>query len=418
MQDKCLLYPILQKYYNSLKNLSELNTQQDLFENITKVDAFFSEFRSITFVMQKVFSTPELKEYYKKLRDRYLINDSMKWFNDNRISVVHSSPFHLEKSLIVDVFFPDKKFTVIKDRFTVDNEIPFSTLETSIKDFLKQTSKLPEIYFTISLNFCEKDQDVDMYPEIIKGLRHMQDFIDTIMIDYPCSCCKCKIIKEKIEKAYSQVNLKEISFVWDCVLADGNIGYGTQEILIPQGLHSSVKDILSQKYSIKKSKIYANCKDLEDLFESIVKFHIFMYIQQNCNIMPTFFLIYDDETFSMLLFNSSNKTTFYRIISNIAELCSAKNIKAVIYVGEYNYWSIEKLKKAKGTLNERKNSVEETLFCCSLIKKDNTKSIIINKEKINDVEYLKTQLANPAEDLDWIWFNPIKEAFNKNEKQY
>ena len=113
-----------------------------------------------------------------------------------------------------------------------------------------------------------------------------------------------------------------------------------------------------------------------------------------------------------------NKTTFYRIISNIAELCSAKNIKAVIYVGEYNYWSIEKLKKAKGTLNERKNSVEETLFCCSLIKKDNTKSIIINKEKINDVEYLKTQLANPAEDLDWIWFNPIKEAFNKNEKQY
>ena len=82
--------------------------------------------------------------------------------------------------------------------------------------------------------------------------------------------------------------MKEISFVWDCVLADGNIGYGTQEILIPQGLHSSVKDILSQKYSIKKSKIYANCKDLEDLFESIAKFHIFMYIQQNCNIMPTF----------------------------------------------------------------------------------------------------------------------------------
>ena len=63
VQEECLLYPILQKYYNALKHLVELNTQQDLFENIAKVDSFFSEFRSITFVMQKIFSTPEKKKY-------------------------------------------------------------------------------------------------------------------------------------------------------------------------------------------------------------------------------------------------------------------------------------------------------------------------------------------------------------------
>lgn len=414
MQGECLLYPILQKYYNALKNLFEIDTQQDLFENIAKVDAFFSEFRSITLVMQKGFSTPEMKEYYEKLRNKYLSNDLMKWFNDSRVSVVHLSPFNLEKSLIVDVFSPDKKFIAIKDRFTVDNEIPFSSLEMAIKEYLTRFIKLPEIYFTISLIFCEKDKEINMYPKIIAGLQHMNSFIETLITDYPCNCSRCCIIKEKIKEIYSKVFVKQICFIWDCVLTDEKISYGRQEIIVPQGISPNIKDILSEKYSIEKTKIYTDCKDLESLFESIAVFHTFMYIQQNCNIMPTFFLIYDDKTFSTLLFNGSNKTTFYRIISNIAELCSSKNIKAVIYVGEYSYWSIEELEKAKGTLKERKDSVEKSLFCCSLIKKDNTKSILIDKEKIDDKAYIRTQFAKPVDNINWIWFSPIREALNKN----
>lgn len=417
VQEECLLYPILQKYYNALKHLVELNTQQDLFENIAKVDSFFSEFRSITFVMQKIFSTPEKKKYYEKLRDKYLINDLMKWFNDSRVEVVHSSPFALEKSLLVDVFFPDKKFTVIKDRFTVDNELPFSTLEITIKEFLQRITKLSEVYFTISLKFCEKDKEINIYYQIISGIKQMQSFLEELQSDYPCQCRKCNLIKEKMIDVYHEVLLKPICFVWDCMLINNKISYGTQAIIIPQGISPNIKSILSERYSLKKTKIYSNYTNINSLFKQITLMHTYMYINQSCHIIPTFFLIYDDETFSTLLFEGTNKTTFYRIVSNITEICQNNNVKAVIYIGEYSYYSIKDLKKAKGSLEERKRSSEKTLFCCSLITKNTNKTILLESKKIDNSSYIKTQIENPVKDIDFIWLNPIKNALNENHNK-
>ncbi|MEI8389718.1 MAG: hypothetical protein WCG23_07510 [bacterium] len=71
----CLIYPVLQKYYSALNNLKELNITGDIFYNISKIDAFFAEFRTITLVMQKVFNTEELKAYYVAKRDAILSKD-------------------------------------------------------------------------------------------------------------------------------------------------------------------------------------------------------------------------------------------------------------------------------------------------------------------------------------------------------
>ena len=78
--EKCLVYPALQKFYNSLSYLVKINPEDYIFENIPKIDAFFQEFRNITFAMQKQFNTSELKQFYEIKRNEYLLNDRMRWF--------------------------------------------------------------------------------------------------------------------------------------------------------------------------------------------------------------------------------------------------------------------------------------------------------------------------------------------------
>lgn len=57
MSSNCITYEILQKYYSSLTHLEAINPAQDIFDSISSLDAFFADFRNVTFVMQKSFDT-------------------------------------------------------------------------------------------------------------------------------------------------------------------------------------------------------------------------------------------------------------------------------------------------------------------------------------------------------------------------
>ena len=46
----------LQKFYSAMKNLKDFSINNDIIDNISSIDCFFSEFRNITFVMQKDFA--------------------------------------------------------------------------------------------------------------------------------------------------------------------------------------------------------------------------------------------------------------------------------------------------------------------------------------------------------------------------
>ena len=48
-----ILLPAYQKLYAALQSLERFNKGQDLFENIACIDSFLSEFRNVTFVLQK-----------------------------------------------------------------------------------------------------------------------------------------------------------------------------------------------------------------------------------------------------------------------------------------------------------------------------------------------------------------------------
>ena len=47
-----LLYSAYQKFYSALINFDRFDKEGDFFSNISCLDAFFSEYRNITFAMQ------------------------------------------------------------------------------------------------------------------------------------------------------------------------------------------------------------------------------------------------------------------------------------------------------------------------------------------------------------------------------
>ena len=111
MNNNCISCNALQKFYSALKNLNNFSINNDIIDNISALDCFFSEFRNITFVLQKVFSDCNLTEKYEALRKKYLINDDMKWFINKRNEITKQAPLNLEKNITIEIYLPKNCYT-------------------------------------------------------------------------------------------------------------------------------------------------------------------------------------------------------------------------------------------------------------------------------------------------------------------
>ena len=99
MENHAILEAALQKYYSALKSLDEFGKYGDFFNDVSNLDKFFSEFRNITFVIQKNLKLEENKKIYEELREHFLVGDTLKWFVDARNKTTKENPFDLKKEL-------------------------------------------------------------------------------------------------------------------------------------------------------------------------------------------------------------------------------------------------------------------------------------------------------------------------------
>ena len=136
MCNECLVYPALQKFYNALDIIDKIDCKKYIFETIPQLDAFFSEMRNITFVLQKSFNTPELKIDYEQIRDKFFNNSTMNWFKNTRNEISKQHPFKLEKALEIEYYLPNFSIKATNSRLTIDNDYNFLDLYQSLKNFL------------------------------------------------------------------------------------------------------------------------------------------------------------------------------------------------------------------------------------------------------------------------------------------
>lgn len=65
-----ILFSPFQKFYSALSCLERFNKEKDFFENISSIDGFFSEFRNVTFVLQKSIAHTEYVSLYEENREK------------------------------------------------------------------------------------------------------------------------------------------------------------------------------------------------------------------------------------------------------------------------------------------------------------------------------------------------------------
>jgi len=414
--DKCITYPVLQKYYNALKQLDDLNIESNLFESISKVDAFFSEFRSITFVMQKAFNTPELKKYYEEKRDIYFSGDEMRWFVSQRNIVQKEEPFKLEKNIRVDVYHSGGGITLTDDRMTIDNEKNLDEVFEELKTVLAKIEKFADVYFTVILSFRENGQEVDIYEKLKKGIIVMNDFISVVLTDYPCSYKSCQELRKRANDLLTRVIYKDISFIWDCSLENGEIVVG-QIVETYMGMNDGIPMAFHEIRTPLKGGFYDSENGCEvTIFQKFASSHVFIYKTSKSEIMPVFMIIYEDDTFSISPFVATSKATFYRMVSRVAKNVREKGGKAVFYAGEFYTYPIEKIVEIQKPYLERIQMSEKVVYSCVMISKQFSQilSIDIDVSRIDDLEYVRDCILNPqATDNSYInWLAPIWNSLN------
>lgn len=119
------LLPALQKFYNALRHLEQFSLESSFFDNIGALDVFLSEFRSVTFVLQKSLGGNQDPVYQKNLSEYFLRDVRVaEWLNEQRTNVVHKHPFNLKKILRVFIYAWGNAFEFKRFDQTIEDEKP------------------------------------------------------------------------------------------------------------------------------------------------------------------------------------------------------------------------------------------------------------------------------------------------------
>lgn len=372
-----LLLSAYQKLYSALQSLERFNKGQDLFDNIACIDNFLSEFRNVTFVLQKSLARTEYMPTYERLREQYLKNPQCSWLVNKRNEVLKEKPFSLEKQLILRIYLPYKTGAFSTERFTIADEVDYG----SLIDLVKRTiSNIPaiEVFFSTEFIYKEIGEDGNLFATIDSGIKSLMSMLCALNKEISTEPSQERqIILDKIDELSFHKVPKEEWFVDDYVYyKDGK----TFERGARLGLLLPAPTKI--KYSEYCKLLYVSLTDnlIHDTFLAFVKFHMFCFEQQK-TIMPTFLILYKDGTLEMTMFHASIKTTTYRKIYEIAsEIKKSSDIIAVFLVGEMIFYN--DLNMLNQDYRYRVANSQSELLAFDKITKSETEQFFISSEAI------------------------------------
>ena len=143
-----MLYPAYHKLYSALKSLESFEKGSDFFNNIGYLDSFFSEYRNVTFMLQKYLASTRFESDYQELRDKFLFNDTCKWFILKRNEITKQQPFDLEKKIKIMVYTGGIPLAMPIYTFTIENDIAYSTLINSLRNRLLSIHPVEVFFFS------------------------------------------------------------------------------------------------------------------------------------------------------------------------------------------------------------------------------------------------------------------------------
>ena len=373
-----LLYPAFHKFYSALSSLENFSKGNDFFDNISSLDNFFSEYRNITFVLQKSLKRTAFEDTYTLLRDKFLLNDTCKWFLDKRNEVLKQHPFELEKRISIVIYSPEMTLALKAQTFTIENDVDYKTLINSLKEFLFSIRQL-EVMFSAEFSFYERGTDRELYENFVLGINQMKLFLAALKDAVNQQCPLTDALESKISKLTFYNVPKNMLFVDDYVFFAKNSQF-ERASRAEMGLHTA-----QDRFPISAMDKFF--EEVTDLFEKFIYMHIISFQAQK-KIMPTAFIVHDDHTMRIRSFESSIKTTVYRKFYELARKVEADGIVCILFVTEmYQYDNVEEILKLESRARI-KHAKRESLSFFSLNNGLIFQSYSFDVSKIDDMSYI------------------------------
>lgn len=374
-----LLLPAYQKLFAALQSFERFSKGQDLFENITCLDSFLSEFRNVTFVLQKSLAHTDYIREYQALREQYLKNDDCSWLVEKRNEVSKERPFNLEKILRLTLYHPNGAGVISMDTYTIANEENYSSLVEMIKDVIERIPAI-EVFFSIEFDYREVGSERNLFMTIDNGIDAMMALLDNLnktMKSKP-SAAREKVL-ERISGLHFHEAPKDFWFVDDYVFyrKDSVFEKGDRFELITPFKAAIPYTTFCEMLHVENRGDFIN-----ETFEAFERMHCISFYQQR-ELAPTFLSLKNDGTLSMVMYHASIKTTTYRKIHEIAaEIKSGVPIVAVFYVCEMLFYDDPEI--FNQDYSYRSVNKHEELLSFEKVTKDGAVHYCINSDAILD----------------------------------
>ena len=408
-----LLLPAYQKLYEALQSLERFNKGQDLFENIACVDSFLSEFRNITFALQKSLAHTDFLEAYKTLRDKYLKNSDCSWLVEKRNEITKEKPFSLEKSLVLTIYLPNGAGVFPTNPYTIEDEEDYASLIEMVKEVIEKIPAI-EVFFSVEFVYREIGSKRNLFNTIDNGIDAIGLLLEELnkVITGEISNTREKVL-EKIKGLHFHTMPKDMWFIDDYVFyrQDHVFEKGTRcEMVLPYNSASSYKKLCNM-VGIKSEGNY-----IEETFRAFELMFIATFSMHK-KLMPTFLLMKEDGLVSMVSYDASIKTTTYRKINEIAgEIRSGAPIVAIFHVCEMVLYNDPEAYNQD--YSHRSRGKHSELLSFNKVTKEGATNYCVSSEAIlkGEKECVFPTLAKVETDDTISFMNPLVEAFRLREK--
>jgi len=128
--------------------------------------------------------------------------------------------------------------------------------------------------------------------------------------------------------------------------------------------------------------------------------------------MPTFIVVYEDNTVSYIPFIPTIKITFYKKVQYIEKIARKNNVRVIYFIGENYYYPIEKIKEIQKAYNQRIKHASITLLSLNMISKkyEHIMTISFDTKNIECETYAINQINKPYANKNCSWLTPILSA--------
>lgn len=404
-----LLYPAYQKYYSAICNLRRFSIENNFFDNISSLDNFFSEYRSVTLVMQKSLAHTEYIEAYNRISKG--IWD--KFFNDQRVKAVHMHSVEFSKTMDVTVYFPNADLPVSSQTFTVENDIPLSSLIDSMRTHLKSINPV-EVFFSARFSFVEKDSGADLWEKIVPGLDTMRKFMDEMYCEIGEICPLCEQLRKEISSAEISEAIKDILLVADYAYYPQKDRFERAQRL---AMYFKADNVMGHnRNSVDSFLSFPYFRYGDSAFDKFVFMNVIIC---SVDLMPTIMIVYHDGTYEMDTFHASIKTTIYRKINETAEKILNDNVKEVFMMLTY---VVVKYEYDLMTATSKERLGKGTKEYLTFLKVDyelNEEECVFDGDCIDQEGYIVEQLENGKRnklDAGVVNMMPIIKAFKTRKE--